>query len=202
MHRPILTAARRAKDAALAAEVIARPDEAIAATWRRFGPLVRRTLAKMLGPDEEVHDLSQEAFLQLYRSVPALRTPEAIRSFAAGIAVRLALQEKRRRRVRGGQVLVPGQAMVPLASTSADPEAREAVQRLQEVVGRLRAADQDLFVLRLIDGLEQTEISAATRMSISTVRRRLRRLERRLEILLHADPALADYADRARRRGG
>jgi DNA-directed RNA polymerase specialized sigma24 family protein len=69
-------------------------------------------------------------------------------------------------------------------------------------VGRLRAADQDLFVLRLIDGLEQTEISAATRMSISTVRRRLRRLERRLDILVHADPALADYAARARRQGG
>jgi RNA polymerase sigma-70 factor (ECF subfamily) len=201
MHRPTLSEARRAKDAALAAHVIARPDEAILATWRRFGPLVRRTLAKMLGPDEEVHDLSQEAFLQLYRSVPALRTPAAIRSFAAGIAVRLALQEKRRRRVRGGQVLVPGQALVPLASTSADPEARQAVERLMAVVGRLRAADQDLFMLRLIDGLEQTEISAATRLSISTVRRRLRRLERRLDIMVHADPALADYAERARRQG-
>jgi RNA polymerase sigma-70 factor (ECF subfamily) len=200
LSTPRRVAARQAKDAALANRVIARPDEAILAAWRRFGPLVRRTLAKMLGPDEEVRDLSQEAFLQLHRCVRALRSPDAIRAFVTGIAVRLALQEIRRRRVRGGQVLVPGQGLVPPASTSADPEAREAMARLMEVVGRLRAADRDLFVLRQIDGLEQSEICAATSMSISTVRRRLRRLERRIGSLVYADPALAYYAERARRR--
>lgn len=192
---PSLAAARRAKDAALAVRVMAQPDEdALIAAWRRFRGLVRQILRRMLGPVEEVRDLSQEAFLQFYRSIPGLRSPEAIRPFVAGIAVRLALEEIRRRRVRSGQVLVPGQGLVPPVSAQTDPEAREAVLRLYHAVGRLRAADQELFVMRLIDGLEHTEISAATRMSISTVRRRLRRLNRRLEILVQADPALAYYA--------
>jgi RNA polymerase sigma-70 factor (ECF subfamily) len=200
MQSPKLAAARRARDAQLAARVIASPDDAIAEVWRRFRPLVRRILVKMLGTDEEVHDLSQEAFVQLYQSVRGLRSPEAIRSFVAGISVRLALQELRCRRVRGGQVLVPGQSLLPHHSINADPEAREAVARLLQLVGQLRETDQDIFMLRAIDGLEQTEISAATRMSVSTVRRRLRRLERRIEILVNNDPALADYAGRAGRR--
>jgi hypothetical protein len=50
-------------------------------------------------------------------------------------------------------------------------------------------------------GLEQLEICSATNLSISTVRRRLRRLQRRIEVLTSAEPALADYADRAARRG-
>jgi RNA polymerase sigma-70 factor, ECF subfamily len=198
MQRPMLAESRRAKDAALAARVIARPDEAILAAWRRFRPLVRWTLVKMLGPDDEdVRDLTQETFVQLYRSVQSLRSPAAIRSFAAGIAVRLALQETRRRRVRGGQVLVPGQAMLPLSSANADPEGREAMAGLVRVVAKLRPADRDMFVLRQILGFEQSEICAHTRMSISTVRRRLRRLQRRIDILTQADPALAAYTERA-----
>jgi DNA-directed RNA polymerase specialized sigma24 family protein len=99
--------------------------------------------------------------------------------------------------VRGGQVLVPGQAMVPLASANSDPEGREAMAGLLRVVGKLRAADRDMFVLRQIMGFEQAEICTSTGMSISTVRRRLRRLQRRLEILVQAYPALAVYAERS-----
>jgi RNA polymerase sigma-70 factor, ECF subfamily len=198
-----LAEARRAKDAALATRVMARPDEAeaLVAAWRRFRPMVRWVLVKMLGTDDEdIRDLSQEAFLQLHRSVRALRSPDAIRPFVTGIAIRVALREMRRRRVRSGQVLVPGQGLLPLASTHADPEARQAMARLLELVGRLRAADRDMFVLRQVMGLEQLEICSATNLSISTVRRRLRRLQRRIEILTSAEPALADYADRAARR--
>jgi RNA polymerase sigma-70 factor, ECF subfamily len=203
MVRLTLAEARRAKDAALAARVIARPDESetILAAWRRFRPLVRWVLIKMLGSDdEEVRDLSQEAFLQLQRSVRALRSPESIRPFVTGIAIRVALREVRRRRVRGGQVLVPGQGLLPLASTHADPEAREAVVRLLRLVEGLRDADRDMFVLRQIQGLEQAEISEATSLSLSTVRRRLSRLQRRLETLVSADPVLSAYAERAARR--
>jgi RNA polymerase sigma-70 factor, ECF subfamily len=197
MLSPTLAAARRAKDTALAERVIARPDETMIAAWRRFRPLVRRILRRMLGADEEVRDLSQETFVQFYRSVRTLRSPDALRAFVAGIAVNLAREEIRRRRVRGNQLLVRGQGLVPLSSTNADPEAREAIAGLYRVVERLRDKDRELFVLRQIDGLEHSEISAVTRLSLSTVRRRLQRLQHRLDVLMQADPALAAYAERA-----
>lgn len=197
MPRTIPGQARREKDAALAVEAIARPEAAIAATWRRFAPLVRWTLMKILGPDEDVRDLTQDAFVQLQRSVRALRSPESIRPFVTGLAIRVALREMRRRRVREGQVLVPGQGLVPLASTSADTDAREAMAHLVRVVSRLRPADRQMFRLRQLQGLDQQEICNTTGLSISTVRRRLRHLERRLEIQFRADPLLAPYAHRA-----
>ena len=51
-------------------------------------------------------------------------------------------------------------------------------------------------MLRQLHGLEQAEISVATGMSVSTVRRRLQRLQKRVEMLVNRDPALADYAER------
>lgn len=178
---------------------VAATNAAVLAAWRRFRPMVRRTLMRILGPDDELRDLSQEAFLQLYRSLGSLRSPEAMGSFVAGIAVRLALHEIRRRRVRGAQVLLPGQGPIPLEHTSHDPEAREAMERLREMLERLPAVDRDIFVLRQIDGLDQADIGAAIHLSVSTVRRRLRRLERRMDILLRADPALAGYVERGQR---
>jgi RNA polymerase sigma-70 factor, ECF subfamily len=201
--RPSLARARRAKDAEVAARVMARPGEAetLLAAWRRFRPMVRWVLIKMIGADDEdLPDLSQEAFLQLCRSVGTLRSADSMRPFVTGIAIRVALREMRRRRVRGGQVLVPGQGLLPLASTEADPEAREALVRLVHLVGRMRASDRDMFVLRQVMGLEQTEICTATKLSISTVRRRLRRLQRRVDLLTSAEPALAHYAGRPPRR--
>ena len=68
--------------------------------------------------------------------------------------------------------------------------------RLLRLVGRLRPTDQDCSCCARSQGLEQAEISAATGMSISTVRRRLRRLQKRIEMLVNRDAALADYAER------
>src|SRR3712207_6774840 len=69
MQRPTPAAARRARDTALATRLLALPDDEILAAWRRLRPLVRLILWKMLGSDEEVRDLLQEAFLQFNRSV-------------------------------------------------------------------------------------------------------------------------------------
>lgn len=197
MQRPPLTAPRTMADAALAVRET-RDEAAVLDAWRRLGPLVNRTLSRMLGGDDEVvQDLSQEAFLQLYQSAPALRSPKAIRPFVDGIAVHLALHELRRRRVRQGQLLVPGQGPLPPRTFDADPEAREAVAALLDLIGRLRPADRQLFVLWQVEGLDQTEISAATGLSISTIRRRLRRIRRRITSLVRTEPALAAYAERA-----
>ncbi len=196
MERPTPASARAATDAAFAERLMTQPEDALGPAWRRFRPLVRQVLRKMLGPDEEVRDLSQEAFVQFSRSVRGLRKADAIRPFVAGIAARLALEEIRRRRVRGRQVLVPGQGLIRPRSTSPDHEAREAMGRLYAFLGRLRDQDRDLFVMRQIQGLEQSEIAALTNQSVSTVRRRLQRLQKRLDRLIETDPALAAYAVR------
>src|SRR5277367_3203183 len=87
-------------DATLARLVAAQDPRAAAALWDRYATLVRGILRRTFGPVAEVEDLVQDAFIGLFRTLPGLRDPEALRSFVVGTALRVARSELRRRRVR------------------------------------------------------------------------------------------------------
>ena len=69
---------------------------------------------------------------------------------------------------------------------------------LYDTIDRLSVRDRTIYVLRYIEGLEQAEISAAIGLSISTVRRRLERLTKRVTSLMNSDPVLSQYLARSR----
>ena len=89
--------------------------------------------------------------------------------------------------------------MMRPATTEMDPEAREAIVHLYETIDRLNVRDRTIYILRFIEGLEQGEISQTMGISVSTVRRRLERLTKRVNSLMNSDPVLSQYL--ARRRG-
>ena len=69
----------------------------------------------------------QDAFIGLYRTLPGLRDPEALRSFVVGTALRVARSELRRRRVRRWLALTPSGAVPDTEAQGAtDPEARSS----------------------------------------------------------------------------
>ena len=70
--------------------------------------------------------------------------------------------------------------------------------RLYDTIDKLNVRDRTIYVLRFIEGLEQAEISDAIGLSVSTVRRRLERLTRRVNSLMIADPVLSHYVSRGR----
>jgi DNA-directed RNA polymerase specialized sigma24 family protein len=74
-----------------------------------------------------------------------------------------------------------------------DPEAREVIVHLYRIIDRLRLKDRTIYVLRYIEGLEQAEIADLVGISVSTVRRRLDRLTKRVNTLMSGDPVLAPY---------
>jgi RNA polymerase sigma-70 factor (ECF subfamily) len=188
------------EDVLLARALIAgRPDAALSA-WRRFNPLVQRTLRRMLGPGGDLQDLTQEVFLRFFGKVRELQKLESLRPFVMAIAIRRAQEEIKRRRVRRWFAPVLGDAMMRPNTTEMDPEAREAIIHLYQAIDRLNVTDRTIYVLRYIEGLEQAEIGEAMSLSVSTIRRRLERLTKRVNSLMSSDPVLADYL--ARRRGG
>jgi RNA polymerase sigma-70 factor (ECF subfamily) len=190
------------EDYLLAQALIAgRPDAPLSA-WRRFNPLVHRTLRRMLGPGGDLQDLTQEVFLRFFGKVKELKKLESLRPFVMAIAIRRAQEEIKRRRVRRWFAPFLGDAMMRPATTEMDPEAREAVEHLYQTIDQLNVRDRTIYVLRFIEGLEQSEISDAIGLSVSTVRRRLERLTKRVNSLMHADPVLSDYIARNRSTGG
>jgi RNA polymerase sigma-70 factor (ECF subfamily) len=152
----------------------------------------------MLGPGVDLQDLTQEVFLRFFGKVKELKKLESLRSFVMAIAIRRAQEEIKRRRVRRWFAPLLGDNIIRPATTEMDPEAREAILRLYDTIDKLNVRDRTIYVLRFIEGLEQAEISEAIGLSVSTVRRRLERLTRRVTSLMTADPVLSHYVNRGR----
>ena len=173
------------EDAALARDLIAGKRSAASVAWQRYRPAVQTTLRRLLGPSEDIADLTQDVFARFFDKVEELRSLQALRPFIIGIAFRRAREEIRRRHVR--RTLRP---MVenhfadrPVAW---DPADRQTAARLWTVLEGL-GDDGKIYALRMIEGRELAEISELTNLSISTVRRRLSRVGKRMERLAAND---------------
>jgi RNA polymerase sigma-70 factor, ECF subfamily len=152
----------------------------------------------MLGPGVDLQDLTQEVFLRFFGKVKELKKRESLRAFVMAIAIRRAQEEIKRRRVRRWFAPLLGDAMMRPTTTEMDPEAREAIVHLYDTIDRLNVRDRTIYILRFVEGLEQAEISEAIGVSVSTVRRRLERLTKRVNSLMNSDPVLSQYLARRR----
>jgi RNA polymerase sigma-70 factor (ECF subfamily) len=185
-------------DVLLARDLIAGRGEAALVAWRRFHPMVETTLRRMLGPGGDLQDLAQEVFLRFFGKVRELKKMESLRSFVMAIAIRRAQEEIKRRRVRRWFAPVIGEVYRGPAVTQMEPETRETIAHFYRAIDRLNAVDRTIYVLRYIEDLELTEIAATLAVSISTVRRRLERVSRRMNTLISGDPVLAEYVNARR----
>ena len=164
------------------------------AAWARLRPQVDRTLRRLMGPDAEIEDLSQEVFLRFFSSVPRLRDPGALRSFLFGICLRVTRKERRSRWLRRLlRLTTDGELPEHAAAGGPDAEVREVIRRYYRVLDRLGAEARSLFIARTIDGQSLQEVAALHGLSISTAQRRLARATRRVGALVAGDPVLLAY---------
>ena len=176
-------------DVALARALIAGDPSASRVAWDRFAPMVHRILKRTLGPGSEVEDLAQEVFLCLFRKARTLREPKVLKAFVISITALTARAELRRRRARRWLHL----DVDVIAPVHHDPEARQALVRFYEILDSIGAEDRTAFVLRFMEDMELTEVASALDVSLSTTKRRLARVWKRISILVQRDPALAHY---------
>jgi RNA polymerase sigma-70 factor, ECF subfamily len=184
----------RIPDAVLVREVTEGRPAAIAELFDRYSGLVRRMLTRTLGSSHDIEDLAQETFLTVIRRCRTLRDAEALDSFVIGVAIRIARNEVRKRRLR--RMVGLDQALEPAVAPAVDPVAREGVRRLYQALDRLDAGSRVLFVLRHVEELELTELARAEGCSLATVKRRLARAEQRFEAIAEGDPVLRVFLRR------
>jgi RNA polymerase sigma-70 factor (ECF subfamily) len=181
-------------DAALARAAADGQPAAAAAIWDHLSPVVRTTLFRILGPDSEVDDLTQEVFLRIFKELPALREPQAFRGFVMQVATNAALSELRRRRVRRWLRLtfdgtVPD---ISVGAVASSPE-RLAVRSLYRILDGLDPESRSAFVLRHVEELALRDVAAAMKLSLATVKRRLAKAHARLRRLAKDDGQLRGY---------
>jgi len=186
------------RDADLVAAFLRKDVWAPAAIWGRYYPLVRRIAFRASGPGRDVDDLIQEVFIRLYRKMPTLRDPAALRSFVLAITVRVIKGDQRVRWLKRWLGLfqdgdTPEDLEAEGDGGAADHEAREALARFYAILGRLSPKHRTAFVLRYVENLELADVAIALGVSLATIKRWLPRIAQRVFAQAKGDPALAPY---------
>jgi RNA polymerase sigma-70 factor (ECF subfamily) len=184
-------------DAALVAALIQGSERAASAIWHRHAATVRRTLARSLGPDQDLDDLMQEVFIGFVKSATKLEDPNNLRSYLVSIAFRLAAMEIRRRKVRRWVTLTSSGDVPDSPTLEREPDEARALGALYQILDQLSARDRLVFVARFIEGMQIDETAAALALSKATVWRSGKATLARVVAEAQATPALASYVRRS-----
>jgi RNA polymerase sigma-70 factor (ECF subfamily) len=190
-----------APDAELVTGVMKRDPAAIEAFYDRHAGHVRRVLARILGAERELGDLEHDVFLRALASLDTLKDPSSLKPWLAGIAV-FAAKSLIQRRTRGRWLHFLAPDEVPeVEAGHASEEVNEAVRATYSVLDRLPVDERIAFALRVIDGMELTEVASACGVSLSTIKRRVARAEARFVAMARSHPALVDWVEGGTRWG-
>jgi len=183
-------------DTALVAALRENHPGAKAAFFDRYARQVERIITHVIGFDRELVDVVQEVFANALGSIHTLEDAAALKRWLSRVATLTARKVLRTRSRR---------AWLRLFADSEDEERLEppAVGLEQEVLSALRAvyevldglpADERIaFALRFVEGMELTEVAAATNVSLSTAKRRLKRAEAHFLAGARRRPELSEW---------
>jgi RNA polymerase sigma-70 factor (ECF subfamily) len=185
---------RRAdSDEALVAALRAGRPEAGQALYESYGAYVRKILTRVLGPDAEIGDMTQDVFLLALESLSKLENPRALRGWLAQIAVFHARHRIRDRKQWSILRFFAPADLPPAPATEHDHEGSEALRAAYRVLAKLAADERIAFALRFVEGMELLEVAAACRVSLATTKRRLAKAEARFVELARLEPSLAEW---------
>ncbi|HEX2661054.1 MAG TPA: sigma-70 family RNA polymerase sigma factor [Polyangia bacterium] len=183
-------------DTALALALIRGDQRAPQQAWTRYSPMVYGMLRRTFGSDHRVEDLIQDVFFILFSKVRGLREPNALKAYIISITVMTIKYELRRKktikRLQGTDMLSHGDR---LTTEQPDAGARQALNSFYALLERLNETDRTAFILRFFEGLGVIEVALALKVSVSTAKRRLARLRKRVVTLIRSSPALASFLE-------
>lgn len=153
------------------------------ALFKRHARTVNGLAYRLLGRDEEVDDLVQEAFLAAFRSLDRLENPQAFAAWLCSILVRTAHKTLRRRAMLTRLGLRRSTPIDPdvVMSRNVPPDVRAELEAIYSLLDRMRPEVRVALILQRVEGLSVPEIAERMALSVSTVKRRLAVAERRLE---------------------
>jgi RNA polymerase sigma-70 factor (ECF subfamily) len=154
------------------------------------------TLYRVLGSNRQVEDLLQEAFIELFRSLPSYRGEAKLTTWADRITTRVAYRYLRRQRLMLATDL-PAANQTVAGTLEHDLQAKEGVRRLYTALGALKPHYRIAFALFSIDGRSLKEVAEATGVSLIAAKSRIWRARRLLNAAARADSVLAAYLTNA-----
>jgi RNA polymerase sigma-70 factor (ECF subfamily) len=152
----------------------------VEAAYRRYGPMVLRRCRQMLRDEQQATDAMQDVFVQILRNLDRLED-RGMSSLLYRVATNVCLNRIRssKRRPEDAQSDLLGR----IAVAGGDESRTDARAMLDRVLGREPISTTTIAVLHLHDGMTLQEVADAVGMSVSGVRKRLRKLKANLQEL-------------------
>ncbi|MCO5171500.1 MAG: RNA polymerase sigma factor [Planctomycetes bacterium] len=186
----------RAEDDRLVARALGGDGQAFEALYERHRHTVFKVAFGMTRNPEDALDIVQETFLKAHRSLGRFERRASVVTWLCQIAVHLAIDLSRRRKVRQAEPLDerlvadgvegpsqgggPAQAVAPPQGA----QARELQAALDQALAKLSEKHRTVFVLYTVKGLSYKEIADAVGISIGTVMSRLFYARKNLQAML------------------
>ena len=161
-----------APDAELVGRLRRGDERAIEECYRQHGPLVRRYVGRFV-PRDEIEDVVQKVFFEVWRSRERLDPERSLVAFALGIARKRSIDHLRRRR----NVVVDVSELRELVGASGDDLVDRLTQASEVRRGLATLVDEQRQTLELafFEDLTQREIAARLDIPIGTVKARMAR---------------------------
>jgi RNA polymerase sigma-70 factor (ECF subfamily) len=147
----------------------------------RYQKRIYAVIYRMTGRHADTDDLCQEAFLQIFRSLPRWKPGTNLDSWVYRIAMNVSVDHLRRKGLSKS-------ALERLAAEpgTADPQGldRESLAAVREALDQLPPDQKSVVVLRVHEGLSHERIAEIVEAPVPTVRWRLFAALEKLESLL------------------
>jgi RNA polymerase sigma factor (sigma-70 family) len=184
-HIEQLTAGREVHaetDQQLLDDFAARRDEAaFASLVSRHGPMVLRVCRRVLHHEQDAEDAFQATFLVLAQRTASINKRDSLGSWLHGVAYRTAMNAKRTAaRRRNHEARLRAVAPQPAAGPTWD----ETQAVLDEEILRLPSCFREAFVLCVLEGKSGSEAAVALGCKEGTVKSRVKRARRLLQVRL------------------
>ena len=160
---------------------------------------VAATVVSMLGPSDDVDDVTQEVFIRFYDSLARFRGESSVNTYLKRIAINRSLDVLRRRTrlLSRFQTLDTEETPVSDNNTGGEVnmEKNERAAFVQHAISSLPPKHRAVVVLRLIDGYSTEETAQILNIAYGTVLSRLSRAHEKLKTMLA--PYIIDKASDA-----
>lgn len=174
---------------ALVAEAKAGDQAAFTELYQRTSAMIYRTIRSMIGDEELVWDVQQDAYLRAWRSLDTLEAPEAFLPWLRRIAVNTAVNALNKRVPMSFSDLAEDEDAqtpeLPDLNPDAQPELvldrKETSRLVRELLKELPPEQQAVVGMHYYEDMPIKDIAALLHVSAGTVKTQLSRGRKRIE---------------------
>jgi RNA polymerase sigma-70 factor (ECF subfamily) len=189
VNTKVNSAAQYESDVALVRKAQQGDADAFAALFYAHRPRVYSLCLRMTKNTAEAEDLTQDAFLQVFRKLSRFRGNAALSTWLYRLAVNTVLMHFRKKRLRQVSLDDPSNQDTPIAKReygSVDERLTGSLHRiaLARAIQELPAGYRTIFLLHEIKGYEHQEIARILRCSVGNSKSQLHRARLMMRELL------------------